>query len=73
MPHQPKPILVEIAQQTSQTRPPLWDWMDTHRKVLGLWLDELIAKGDPDDLVSMIHRQQSWLAMMQDRVSNRAT
>ena len=72
MPIQSKPILAQIADNASACRDPLRDWMNTHRKVLGLWLDELVAKGDPDDLVSMIHRQEMWLAMMQERVTNPA-
>ena len=44
------------------------DAMHTHAQVSGFWLDRLIATGDPEDTVSMLHRQQSWLAMMQDRL-----
>jgi hypothetical protein len=47
---------------------PLCDWIDTQSVVLGLWLDRLIEQGDPDDLVSLVHRQQAWLEMMRDRV-----
>lgn len=43
--------------------------MHTHAQVSGFWLDRLIATGDPEDTVSMLHRQQSWLAMMQDRLA----
>lgn len=47
---------------------PLCDWIDSQANVLGLWLDRLIEQGDPDDLVSMVHRQQAWLELMRDRV-----
>lgn len=47
---------------------PLCDWLDSQTHVLSLWLDRLIAQGDPDDLISMIHRQQAWLELMRERV-----
>lgn len=47
---------------------PLCDWMETQASVLGFWLDRLIEQGDPDDLISLVHRQQAWLAMMRARV-----
>jgi hypothetical protein len=46
----------------------LRDWMETHTRILGFWMDRLIEDGDSEDIVSMLHRQQSWLAMMQDRL-----
>jgi hypothetical protein len=42
----------------------LRDWMETHTRILGFWMDRLIEDGDSEDIVSMLHRQQSWLAMM---------
>ncbi|MCA8899621.1 MAG: hypothetical protein KDA53_00050 [Hyphomonas sp.] len=45
----------------------LSDWMATHTRVLGLWLDRLLEEGDDADLISMIHRQHAWLCMMQAR------
>lgn len=60
---------------TAQTEMPegmrheaLRDWMETHTRILGFWMDRLIEDGDSEDIVSMLHRQQSWLAMMQDRL-----
>jgi len=35
---------------------------------MGFWLDRLIDDGDDSDVVTMLHRQQSWLNMMQDRL-----
>ena len=46
----------------------LTEWMGTHTQVLGLWLDRLLEDGDDGELVSMIHRQHAWLAMMQTRL-----
>ncbi len=43
---------------------PLCDWIDSQANVLVLWLDRLIAEGDPGDLVSMVHRQQAWLELL---------
>lgn len=30
----------------------------------GLFLDGFIAEGDPDDLVSLLHRQMAWRGLM---------
>ena len=60
---------------TAQTEMPegmrheaLRDWMETHTRILGFLMDRLIEDGDSEDIVSMLHRQQSWLAMMQGRL-----
>lgn len=47
---------------------PVCDWLDSQANVLGLWLDRLIAEGDPGDLISMVHRQQIWLQMLRARM-----
>lgn len=44
------------------------DWVESQSRVTRIWLDELIAEGDPDDLVSVIHRQAAWLDLMRDRL-----
>jgi len=44
------------------------DWMQTQSCILDVWLDQLIAEGDPNDLVTMLHRQKAWLEMMQLRL-----
>lgn len=49
---------------------PLCDWLGSQSSVLNLWLDRLIEQGDPDDLVSMVHRQQAWLELMRARVGS---
>lgn len=48
----------------------LKEWMGSHTRILGLWLDRLMEEGDDADLVSMIHRQHAWLCMMQDRMNH---
>ena len=60
---------------TAQTEMPegmrheaLRDWMETHTRILGFWMDRLIEDGDSEDIVAMLHRQQSGLAMMQGRL-----
>ena len=30
----------------------------------GLWLDGLIAEGDPGDLISLLHRQAAWRGLL---------
>lgn len=47
---------------------PICDWIDSQANVLGLWLDRLIAEGDPGDLISMVHRQQAWLELLRTRM-----
>lgn len=46
----------------------LKEWMGSHTRILGFWLDRLLEEGDEDELVSMIHRQYAWLSMMQARI-----
>ena len=48
----------------------LLDWVESQSRVTRIWLDELIAEGDPNDMASMIHRQAAWLELMQDRLRN---
>ncbi|KCZ52598.1 hypothetical protein HY29_04780 [Hyphomonas beringensis] len=45
------------------------DFMQRHMQVSSVAIDGLLESGDPDDVISMLHRQQSWLAMMQDRLA----
>ena len=45
------------------------DWIESQSRVMGFWLDQLIAEGDPQDLVSTIHRQAAWLDMMQAKLA----
>ena len=45
------------------------DWIQTQSRILEVWLDRLIAEGDPDDLITMLHRQKAWLEMMQARLA----
>ncbi|KCZ51203.1 hypothetical protein [Hyphomonas pacifica] len=45
------------------------DFTQRHTQVSRVAIDGLLESGDPDDVISMLHRQQSWLAMMQDRLT----
>ena len=45
------------------------DLTETHSRVPGFWMDRLLEVGDSEDIVSMLHRRQSWLAMLQDRLA----
>ncbi|MGH1421667.1 MAG: hypothetical protein ACRBEQ_07605 [Hyphomonas sp.] len=47
----------------------LADWMETQTRVMGFWLDRLIETDPESDLITMLHRQQSWMSLMHDRVS----
>ncbi|MAN72526.1 MAG: hypothetical protein CME85_04380 [Henriciella sp.] len=46
----------------------LLDWIDSQARVTRIWLDQLIAEGDPHDMISLIHRQAAWLDMMRSRL-----
>lgn len=64
-------VMTDPAGPVSSPMPvsgPLCDWIDSQANVLGLWLDRLIAEGDPGDLVSMVHRQQAWLELLRARM-----
>lgn len=45
----------------------LQNWIDSQRFIMSVWLDRLIAEGDPNDLISLIHRQAAWLELMKNR------
>ena len=62
------PATAQTAMPEGMRHEALRDWMETHTRILGFWMDRLIEDGDSEDIVSMLHRQQSWLAMMQDRL-----
>lgn len=47
----------------------LLDWVESQASVTRIWLDQLIAEGDPQDLVSLIHRQAAWLDLMRSRLA----
>ena len=51
------------AQQLS-----LLSWLESQCSVTRVWLDRLIAEGDPDDLVSVLHRQAVWLDLVRERL-----
>ncbi|MEQ3627207.1 MAG: hypothetical protein ABNH49_01045 [Hyphomonas sp.] len=58
------PATAQTAMPEGMRHEALRDWMETHTRILGFWMDRLIEDGDSEDIVSMLHRQQSWLAMM---------
>ena len=43
--------------------------VEAHTRVSRLWLDRLLEEGDGDERISMIHRQQAWLSMLQSRLA----
>lgn len=47
----------------------LSNWMETQTRVMGFWLDRLLEDDADSELITMIHRHQSWMAMMQHRMS----
>ncbi|HIG22910.1 MAG TPA: hypothetical protein EYG02_09620 [Henriciella marina] len=63
--------IAPVSGATSPTRGQgrLLDWIDSQAKVTRIWLDQLIAEGDPDDMISLIHRQAAWLDMMRSRLA----
>lgn len=58
---------LNFARNTScSCRPAVHDWLETQSRIIGFWIDRLIAEGDESEIVSMLHCQQSWLAQMND-------
>ena len=47
----------------------LIDWVESQASVTRIWLDQLIAEGDPQDLVSLIHKQAAWLDLMRTHLT----
>lgn len=44
------------------------DWVESQSRVTRIWLDELIAEGDPNDFATLIHKQATWLDLMRERL-----
>lgn len=65
--HSLRPVSAAATPGNGQGR--LLDWIDSQAKVTRIWLDQLIAEGDPDDMISLIHRQAAWLDMMRSRLA----
>lgn len=59
----------DLAERKTSADPRLQDWMESQQKVMKIWLDQLIADGDPGDLISIIHKQAAWLDLMKARTS----
>lgn len=60
---------IPAAVAGAQPKVRILDWVESQACVTRIWLDQLIAEGDPDDLVSLIHRQSAWLDMMRERLA----
>ncbi|WP_143435235.1 hypothetical protein [Henriciella aquimarina] len=56
------------AVECSAGRGRILDWVESQSRVTRVWLDQLIAEGDPDDLASLIHKQAAWLDLMRERL-----
>ncbi len=63
---QMRPLVKQLSAGTVRT-PALNDWLARQTHVLGLWPDRHIAVGDPDDLISLLHRHQAWLSLVSER------
>ncbi|MEQ9316380.1 MAG: hypothetical protein RLN72_11060 [Henriciella sp.] len=61
----------ETADRLSDDQQRLLAWVESQCGVTQLWLDQLVASGDPGDLVSLIHRQAAWLELVRDRLGGR--
>lgn len=59
----------EAAQPLSAEQKRLLDWVESQCGVTQIWLDRLVATGDPEDLVSLIHKQAAWLDLVRSRLS----
>ena len=44
------------------------EWLDSQSRIIGFWLDELIAEGDDDELISTLHRHEAWLNMVRQKL-----
>jgi hypothetical protein len=66
-PFAPAPPLAAVSSPAAVAGP-IGDWIDSQANVLGLWLDRLIADGDPGDLISLVHRQHAWLELLRARI-----
>jgi len=59
----------ELSCQTGQhASNSLGDWLDSQCAVMTIWLDRLIAEGDPDDVISLLHRHAAWLDLMRGQI-----
>lgn len=61
----------KYAEMDRGEKDPVLSWLESQSSVMELWLDRLIADGDPDDMVSLLHRQAAWLDMAKNRVRAR--
>lgn len=45
------------------------NWLEGHTRILGFWLDRLVAENADIALIDTLHRQSAWLESMQDRLT----
>ena len=45
------------------------NWLEGHTRILGFWLDRLVAENADIALIDTLHRQSAWLQIMQDRLA----
>lgn len=63
----PKPNLRPSSERLQSD--PIVDWIESQCGVIEIWLDRLIAEGDPDDLITTLHRHARWMDLMKTRLS----
>ena len=44
------------------------DWLESQARVAGIWIDRLVADGDPGGLVATLEEQRVWLEVQLDRL-----
>lgn len=45
------------------------NWLEGHSRIMGFWLDRLVAENGDIGLIDTLHRQSAWLQSMQDRLA----
>lgn len=45
------------------------NWLEGHARIMGFWLDRLVAENADIGLIDTLHRQSAWLQSMQDRLA----
>ena len=69
-PRLPAPSASDASASSVPVLGPMCEGTGSQAGVQGLWLDRLIEKGDPGDLISLLHRQQAWLEMLRTRLGH---
>lgn len=45
------------------------NWLEGHARIMGFWLDRLVAENADSALIDTLHKQSAWLQSMQDRLA----